>query len=92
MILPKLDTYTCCHVAKNLANGKDPNGNALHFRFRLPTHLQCLSSGKAETYFRALGGSRLQLPSAMTENFTHRLHLVCAEGDLALGRCIRAFA
>ena len=36
--------------------------------------------------------SRLQLPSAMTENFTHRLHLVCTDGDLALGRCIRAFA
>ena len=52
-----------------------PNGNALHFRFRLPTHLQCLSSGTAETYFRALGDSRLQVPSAMTENFTHRLDL-----------------
>ena len=41
-----------------------PNGKALHFRFRLPTHLQFLNSGKAETYFRALGDSRLQLPSA----------------------------
>ena len=51
------------------------NGKTLHFRFRLPTHLQYLSSGKAETYFRALGDSRLQLPSAMTENFTHSLHL-----------------
>ena len=36
-----------------------------------------------------MGDSRLQLLSAMTENFTHRLHLVCTDGDLAFGRCIR---
>ena len=82
VVLPILETYTSCHVAKILQTERSisllyvlPNGKALHFRFRLPTHLQCLSPGEAETYFRALGDSRLQLPSAMTENFTHRLHL-----------------
>ena len=82
VMLPILDTYTSCHVAKILQTERSisllyvlPNGKALHFRFRLPTHLQCLSSGKAETYFRALGDLRLQLHSAMTQNFTHRLHL-----------------
>ena len=99
MILPILGTYTSCYVVEILQTERSisllcvlSNGKALHFRFRLPTHLQCLSSGKAETYCRILGDSRLQLPSAMTGNFTHRVHLVCTDGDLALSRCIRAFA
>ena len=99
VILPILDTYTSCHVVKILQTERSvsllyvlPNGKSLHFRFRLPTHLKCLSSGPAEMFFRALRDSRLQLPSAVTENFTHRLHLFCTDGDLALGRCIRAFA
>ena len=96
--LPTVATCVSSHVAKILQTERAisllymlPTGKALHMRFRLPNHLQCMSSGKAEAYFRALSASRLQLPSTIAEDFAHRLHQVCTDGDAAVGRCIRAF-
>ena len=68
---------------------KLPSGAFLAIKLVVPTWLQSLCDGKAETYFQALLATRLELPQNLMASFKRRQRFVCSDSDAAVLKCER---